>query len=228
MIYLIDFENSAASGLVGLETLTSGDSILLFYSEMANKIPIELHLSLEHSPAKRDYFCVKTGYKNALDFQLSTYLGYLIASDIHSSYTIVSKDEGFGVLVGFWSERGVDVRRSVNLLPGEPLAQTPPQKTIKVAKANKTSKGKKAPVVIPSVSRPAIDGFSAQELEQLSQLLETYPHTVETTAQIIAREKTCQPVNVALVKAFGADTAFEIYRLIKPMVKKQERRHKKK
>lgn len=47
--------------------------------------------------------CVLT--KNGLDFQLATYLGYLVAKEKNASYTIVSKDSDFKVVVDFWIKR---------------------------------------------------------------------------------------------------------------------------
>ena len=47
--------------------------------------------------------------KNALDFQLATQLGYLIANQAANMYYIVSKDKGFEILSGYWKSRGVSV-----------------------------------------------------------------------------------------------------------------------
>ena len=41
-------------------------------------------------------------WKNALDFQLSTYLGYLIHEAKDSYFYIISKDNGFKHVVDFW------------------------------------------------------------------------------------------------------------------------------
>ena len=55
-------------------------------------------------------FCkVEVGSKNALDFQLATQLGYLIANKSADRYFIVSKDKGFEILSGYWKTRNVDV-----------------------------------------------------------------------------------------------------------------------
>ena len=55
-------------------------------------------------------FCkVDVGSKNALDFQLATQLGYLIANKAAELYYIVSKDKGFEILSGYWKNRGVSV-----------------------------------------------------------------------------------------------------------------------
>lgn len=182
MIYLIDFENISVSGLSGLDQLTGDDQVLLFYSEMANKISIDLHLQLEHSPAHREYFCVKTGTKNALDFQLSTHLGYLIATHPTQEYAIVSKDTGFDALVHYWGEQHRSVCRCTNLMtqssknsPASPLAEYLP--------------------------------FDLEKIPAIEAIIEEY--------------QTRQNINNALVKAFGADKAYLLYRDIKPLLKKK-------
>ncbi len=52
---------------------------------------------------------VKTGKANALDFQLVSYLGYLIAMAPKNEYYIVSQDKGFKSAVVFWKDRGISV-----------------------------------------------------------------------------------------------------------------------
>ena len=47
--------------------------------------------------------------KNALDFQLATQLGFLIANKSAEQYFIVSKDKGFEILSGYWKSRNLNV-----------------------------------------------------------------------------------------------------------------------
>ena len=50
--------------------------------------------------------------KNGLDFQLVSYLGYLLKTASKSNYVIVSNDCGFDAVVRFWQERGMSVSRT--------------------------------------------------------------------------------------------------------------------
>ena len=43
--------------------------------------------------------------KNSLDFQLSTLLGYLLASGLYTHLYIISNDSGFDALYDFWSSQ---------------------------------------------------------------------------------------------------------------------------
>ena len=49
--------------------------------------------------------------RNGLDFQLSSYLGYLLRSSTKTQYIILSKDTGYDPLIQFWKEKGVDIAR---------------------------------------------------------------------------------------------------------------------
>ncbi|MFR5050774.1 MAG: PIN domain-containing protein [Ruminococcus bicirculans (ex Wegman et al. 2014)] len=78
-IYLVDFENVKSKGLQGIDNLTETDTVIIFYSENSDTINFEMHQKVLTSKADLEYFKVNVGGKNALDFQLSTLLGYLVA-----------------------------------------------------------------------------------------------------------------------------------------------------
>ena len=111
--YLIDYENVKADGLDGIEELDREDVVHIFYSENADKLTFDMLHMIMKSRAKIIYQKVSVGRKNALDFQLSSYLGYLIGGSDEKgryNYYIVSKDNGYDVLASFWSQQNVRVR----------------------------------------------------------------------------------------------------------------------
>ena len=77
--YLVDFENVKSKGLSGIDRLTDEDHVIIFYSENSDTISFEMHCMVLQAKAEVDYIKVRVGGKNALDFQLSTLLGYLVA-----------------------------------------------------------------------------------------------------------------------------------------------------
>lgn len=115
MKYLIDFENVANNGFDGLGELRPSDELLIFYSEQHSTISITVHQALEKSLVHKSYMPVKTGGKNALDFQLVTWLGHEISQNPKEQFVIVSKDTGFDVVVDFWQKRGIGLVRSRSL-----------------------------------------------------------------------------------------------------------------
>lgn len=126
--YLIDFENVKSRGMEGVELLTEEDTVCIFYSDNADSMTFDLHRKLNETKANIIYHKVAVGTKNALDFQLATYLGYLICEQqregIHPNYFIVTKDNGFTSLMVYWKAQGVPVRIIRNLLWGKnPVAE---------------------------------------------------------------------------------------------------------
>jgi hypothetical protein len=114
--FLIDYENTKNNGLNGIETLSSKDTVCIFYSENANTLTFETHKKISESTANFVFQEVDVGTKNALDFQLVTYLGYLIGKDRNQKYFIVTKDAGFGSVAKFWAARNVSVTVVIDLL----------------------------------------------------------------------------------------------------------------
>ena len=113
--FLVDYENVSASALKGLENLTQSDTVYIFYTENADRLTFDAHRRLLESSAVLRYFKVETGTKNALDFQLVTFLGYLIHDAKAEAYYIISKDNGFDSVLKFWNGQGVKVLRIAKL-----------------------------------------------------------------------------------------------------------------
>ena len=105
--YLIDYENTGEYGLHGLSELDSKDQVVIFYSENADKMSFDLHRKLQECHAVVEFRKITTGKKNALDFQLAAYLGYLMAKEENSRFCIVSKDLGYEVLLEFWKDKNI-------------------------------------------------------------------------------------------------------------------------
>ena len=111
--YFVDYENVGSEGLNGVDKLDADNTVLIFYTQNADKISFDIHIQLNESKAKIEYFKVAAGQKNALDFQLSSYLGYVIyeKQKEQNGYFIVSKDAGFSNLVPFWNKQKVNIKR---------------------------------------------------------------------------------------------------------------------
>ena len=87
-VYLVDFENVHSEGLTGVEKLGENDECYIFYSVNACSLSFDLHQKIIESKAKFYYKMVDAHGKNALDFQLVTFLGYLVAKHPMSIFTL--------------------------------------------------------------------------------------------------------------------------------------------
>ncbi len=110
--YLVDCENVSSESLKYLPSLNDGDSVTIFFSQQCRNANLDALDYITNADVKLTFHKVATGTKNALDFQLSSYLGFLIAK--HGSgdtYHLVTHDKGFGCLTNFWKKRKVGVKR---------------------------------------------------------------------------------------------------------------------
>ncbi|MBQ8906741.1 MAG: hypothetical protein IJY85_10305 [Ruminococcus sp.] len=100
-LFLIDYENVNSAGLDGISMLTQRDRVILFYSASANTISFDVYDELINSRVAFERLNLNSSGKNALDFQLVTYLGYLIAKQEAKEYYIISKDTGYCAALDF-------------------------------------------------------------------------------------------------------------------------------
>lgn len=114
-IYLIDFENVHSDGLKGIEKLERSDECYIFYSEHAGVLTFNMHKKITESRAKIYYVEAQVGMKNALDFQLVSYLGYMLREKPEVTYCLISNDKAFELVSKFWQAKGVNVTSAVSL-----------------------------------------------------------------------------------------------------------------
>lgn len=116
-VYLIDFENVTSAGISGVQKLTKDDKVYIFYTANAANMSFAAHLNLLSSPAEIIYYNVSSGGKNALDFQLSSFLGYLISQGREKQFFIISGDRGYEHVKTFWELSGLADGVTINGSP---------------------------------------------------------------------------------------------------------------
>lgn len=104
---LIDGENIDHKSLLSINNISSA-RVYFFHSDnsILNTVKSEYKSILK----LKTVYCETTG-KNALDFILDSYLGFLIAKHSNSDFYIVSNDLGFDNVVTFWRGRNTDIKR---------------------------------------------------------------------------------------------------------------------
>lgn len=113
--YLLDSENIGVNTLVTSELfkMAKGDELIIFYSKDECLLNLEAYTEFCKN-CDVQLMKVTSGTKNALDFQLSSYLGKLIEQNKNKNglrYYIISKDKGYEVLSTFWRQYGENVQR---------------------------------------------------------------------------------------------------------------------
>ncbi len=101
-IYIIDTENVKSDSYEGITALNHTDEVILFVTKNSNNITVETAIDINNSKAQIKKIIGSTGTPNALDFQITTYLGARgsrLKED--DSIYIVSGDKGFEVAIKF-------------------------------------------------------------------------------------------------------------------------------
>lgn len=167
-IYLIDFENVASEGLSGITYLSEEDQVIIFYSNNSNRLTMKMHILIGKSICNLNYFEVTVGGKNALDHQISTYLGYLMGTNAaERNYYIVSRDMGYKHVANFWASQKIGPRvRCIDSIKGasrlernrrETVLQSLPQEPQPEAPVLEPQPVPAAPVLPEQVDAPAAD-----------------------------------------------------------------------
>lgn len=90
--------------------MTVNDKIYVFYTMNSGNVSYEDLNGVLLSGKSVELIQCHTG-KNGLDFQLVSYLGYLIRNNENADYCIISDDSGYDAVIKFWEGRDVDVTR---------------------------------------------------------------------------------------------------------------------
>lgn len=199
--FFVDYENVSHHGLEGLPQLTPLDMVCIFYSDNANSMTFEMHASLNQCKAEIQIQKVETGYKNALDFQLSTCLGSIIGANLSekksAKYFIVTKDAAFSCVSKYWKKRNVSVK-IVSDITGQGAALKNRQEQSAPHESN----------VVP------------RDLVATVRSLIRNAEDAEFALQCIRQYKTKQAVHTALQKKYGTGQAVhDIYQAIKSLLK---------
>lgn len=208
-IYLIDYENTGVKGLYGIENLQEDDLIVVFYGPKTGAVPFDDHVRISTSVSHVEYIKTSKTAKNYLDFQLTTYLGYLVAHTGIKEYYVISRDSGYDSIVDFWKARGMTVVRRENISPRKPEKQ--PVKSVKQKTANENENIKS----VPETVRKKVRHILKAENLQGGAYKKIYSCMLQATDK--------QTLNNALVKVFSQEDGNRYYKQIVPIFIEWER-----
>ena len=215
--FLVDYENVKTAGLSGISRLTEEDVVIIFYSDNANTITFDLHWRLSRTRAQVRFQKVAAGLKNALDFQMVSYLGYAIHENLGRDivYYLVTRDQGFSVLPLYWIKQKVDVRMTPNL--GQPFPAVKPMLSGILSEVPDSF-----PPLVSLSTEPEEASVIGDDLEERLLTLLPNKNQVFTVAEIIRHCQTKQDIHRELGKAFRPGpkdkTVGVIYKAIKPLI----------
>ena len=144
-IYLIDTENVRTVWTLLLDRMTLNDKIYVFYTMNSGNVSYEDLNGVISSGKNVELIQCHTG-KNGLDFQLVSYLGYLIRNNENADYCIISDDSGYDAVIKFWEGRDVKLSRKTAFQVSGKQAKAP-KKSLFGVKKIKPAEPKKSPEV---------------------------------------------------------------------------------
>lgn len=216
--YFIDYENVHADGFTGAENLGESDVICVMYTEQSKAFSLELVEKIARQHARLESYKAGTGAKNSLDFQLASYLGYMIAKSegTDDCFYIVSRDTGFNHLVDFWAERNVTVRRIPNFMGEEKDSKG-------VAAAETAEEELKAKTKPKSKGKSKVSDSNKATKEELLQYL-TEEEYSDKILEIFNSYKTRVAINNGLSKEFrDSQKSSAIYKKLKTLLKEKQK-----
>lgn len=108
--FLIDLENINHRFIPGMEELESNDRVILFYSDQ-DQLTVDVLSALANTKATVERRFSTQHTKNAMDFQICSYLGILVDRNPKDcEYYIVSLDKGYGAAVELIKDIYSDVK----------------------------------------------------------------------------------------------------------------------
>ena len=222
-VFLIDFENVHSPGLSGIDKLSEKDTVYIFYSANSDSLSFQAHQAIMASNADIHYMSVSSGMKNALDFHLDSFLGYLVAVSPDRSFVIISADNGYSSVKSFWSKTA-DIQ--IRIFPsvgryfkGEDI--TVPQifqeslQTKPVSESNNETKTddlcadstvEHSDTVSPEIKK-LMDIFSSQKISK----------DIRNNIIKLAKSSTDkQQFYTGMTKSFGMEKGLHLYKLLRP------------
>lgn len=195
-VYLIDFENVTSAGISGIQRLSKEDKVYIFYTVNASNMSFAAHMNLLSSPAEVIYYNVTSGGKNALDFQLASFLGFLISKGEDKDFYIISNDKGYDHVKSFWERSGIAEGVTIHSAPSINRSLISIEKPF-ASKIQQSTQGVQQTIAQQS-------GISSEQLEQMKAEADKY--TAQKKAAEIAEKEANEENIIVNVEKDMADT----------------------
>ena len=193
--FFVDYENVNVDGMNGIDKLTENCTVIIFYTDHAQTLTFGLHRRMNLSRAEIKFRKVQCGTKNALDFQLSSYIGYVIGQDENIVCYIVSKDNGFANVVNFWRARGANIQIVTD------ISVTPKHRSVKRSE-------------VAELLEKTGNEFSEEDIIFVRDTMRKHMKDLTVPLPTVKNR-----INSELCKKYGGDRTKIIYNAVKPLIK---------
>ena len=213
--FFIDYENVGQNGLYFGDNKITDSIINIFYTERCMTINMDVIGNILDEDAKLQMHYAKNGIKNALDFQLSTYLGYVICeTEGKAEYIIVSNDTGFDRVVDFWKKYSITVGRFSDLSMTGVIADDLSH-TEDVIFENKGVEKKK------KTHTDRVKSFTIEDIDGVLQTTDNYMYYkpyIKDIVHICNKYPTKNKIHNEIVRILGNHYGADLYTALKPFL----------
>ena len=172
-----------------------GDFVYFFTTENSRQLNEESLKRVRKNHANYEIITCRVG-RNALDFQLSTTLGYVLKENQDKKHIVVSCDEGYAAVIDFWKDRGFLISR------------------IKDEKSKKKEEYKK--FVYSMMEHKAFKGNMIQkELKRLNVSQDEVKKIQEIVVSTNGKNNYLGLIHNELVSEFGVDKGLALFNNLK-------------
>lgn len=208
--YLIDTENVATAWLPIAKTAQRQDRIVLFYTDAVHhqNLTIPELAELSKTVCRIDAIYCFCG-SNALDFQLVSELGRLIAKKPGEHYFILSRDTGYDSVTAYWNQQNIHVKR---IEPEKPADSKQPDE-----KPKNPTQEKSKPIM---AGKPKCQSIYNQKARSVG-----IPADETNTVANILANGMLRPIQGRslwiqnqLIKKFGSKQGRHVFNTIKPVI----------
>lgn len=209
--YLVDYENVHNDGVKELSNISAGDVVVIFYSDHCKNITLDTVAEVLSKGASLEATRAFTGTKNALDFQLSYYIGLLHGTSCKDAkYFIVSNDKGYDCLCEYIKEKGINIAR-----------MTTKSNPASASKANASAPASTAPKTTANEPKKQASKTKSSDmatLEEMKKIL-SKDEKPEDVLEIFNQNKTKCDIHNSLVKKFkSTKKGSAIYKKLKSLL----------
>lgn len=215
-IYFLDTENIGAAWIDAVLRDDEVGEVVVFYTKNSQPVPLTALPKLGGIWEKLTFVECCIG-QNALDFQLSSELGYRVAGAPKDEYVILSRDSGYDAIVKYWQNKDIAVSRhspeEVKPVVGTATVavSAPLPAPTEKHRRTRTARPKPAQPAEPGVSKRLADAELSDAEAQVTAILEKM--------QGINEDQRLTRIYRAFIQSFGQTTGLSIYNAVKPGIK---------
>lgn len=211
--YLVDSENVNDNWLLLFELVEDNDKIIVFYTKNSPHMSYASVVKLLNSKYSVDFEECFEG-SNALDFQLVSYLGYMMNKDAleGNEFIIMSNDCGYDAAVNFLKKKNLPVKRyNVN------YCKSIISKQIAIAKEEESPASAidlEVPVLITEIPNPDIPVINDVEEDNNCSEYDFDKSEVDLLINCLGKDNLTA-IHETLVHVYGSKPGQKIYKKIK-------------